>query len=164
MLRRYPHRPAGVAAAIIFGLVALVLGYALGFEVRDVSPFIVAPLAGVISAVAAFTVYASESDRRPPIMWQAGLADGIITGITSGVTVALLIELISGHAGTATGPAPGKVLEGLGAGALLGIVAGSVLGILVVAIGGPSRMTRPSAARPVRRRKRSKQRATGKRR
>lgn len=131
------------------------LGYAAGLGPWGISPFITAPLAGLVSAAAAFSVYSSESDRRPPILWQAALADGIIAGITSGVTVAVLLVLIADRAGASTGPSGVSVLQGLGGGALVGVVAGALLGPLTLAIGGPARMTRPLPARAPARRKRT---------
>lgn len=156
MLRRYPYHDAGIVAALVFGLGGLLLGVVTGSVAPGVSPLLVAPITALVGGAVAYMTFASASDRRPTILWQGAVADGIIAGITSAIVVALVVALVGGRAGTSTGPATATVARDVGIAITAGLVAGVLLGLLTLAFAGTARMSRlPPVRHGSRRRKRA---------
>ncbi len=153
MLRRYPHREAGIAAALIFGPAGLLLGAAAASVAPELPAWVLAPIVAVVGSVVAFFSFASVSDRRPPIAWQAAAADGTVAGITGGIVVAFVVALMQSGAGTSSGPSVSGVAADVGVAVLVGAVGGSILGMLTFLLAGPGRMNRLPPRAPRRRRR-----------
>lgn len=142
MAVRYPYAPAGRIAAAIFFVAALILVWLVASRFHHTPPFVIAPIMAVVAALASFVVFSSHAERRPLIVWQGAMADGVIAGIISAVITALIIVFVSTGAGTASGPSADGVAGGIGLGIVAGFLIGAVLGLLALAIGGPTRLER----------------------
>lgn len=144
---RYPYVSAGQVAAPIFGAASLVLAWVLWTFLGGLLPLELV-LAAAIASVTGFHVFASQSRERPPSLWQASVADGLIAGIISGVLIGLIISLIAHRAGGSHSSSvvrdtlAATVLSAVGAGA-----GGALCGYIVLLAGGEQRLSRISPSR-----------------
>jgi hypothetical protein len=139
--QRYPYRSVGVIAGVVVGVFSAAYGWLLASHVPgNPSPVVTAVIAAAFGVAAGFIVFSSEAERRPPSLWQAALADGIISGMIAWASAALLISLFSGGAGSGSGPSGGSVLRITAASAGLGVIGGGVAGMVTWLIAGEARL------------------------
>lgn len=151
---QYPHRAAGRVAAPLFAAAGLLFGWFLWSRLGGSLP-LEAAAAALIAAAAAYFAYSSQTRNRPPSVWQASVADGVVAGIVAGVMVGVIFSLVLRGAGTGH-PAPsllGDTVKLGAVGALLGFAGGGLLGWAVYLVGGAERLSRepPAPARVTRR-------------